>query len=248
MINETHIAKIGLSPKEAKIYFALLENGPLFLQQISKESGIKRTTLYSIIEKMINEDVVGVEVKQKRKKYFAKNPENLLWQLREQGNFLEAIMPQLQTLFAKQTAGTRIQVYDTVGGLQKTLEEIINLDPKKDEIISIEGDVRRAINIGFDFWKELLTKKKKLGIPSRTIVPSDEKDEFIIREHNIQIRTSSFLKDFKIMLYLFSNKALIIIPSETLTIVIENKKIKDSLVNIFEILWRRAKPWWKYKG
>lgn len=247
MINETHLSKIGLSPKEAKIYLALLENGPLFLQQIAKESEIKRTTLYAIIEKMINEDVVGVEIKKKRKKYFAKNPEGLLWHLREQKNFLEALMPQLQTLFTKQTAGTRIQVYDTIGGLQKTLEEIINLNPNKEEILTIEGDIERAINIGFDFWKELLAKKKKLGIPSRTIIPSETKDEFIIREHNIQIRTSNFLKDFKIMLYLFSNKTLIIIPSETLSIVIENKKIKESLANIFEILWRRSKHWWKHK-
>ena len=242
MIKEEFLIKIGLSPKKAKIYLALLENGHLIIQKIADNTKIKRTTLYSILEKMIDNDLIGIEIRQKRKYYFVKSPEKLLFQLREQKNFLEALMPQLQTLFEKQTAGSRVQVYDTVGGLRKTLEEINLLNPEKDEILTIEGDIRQALKLGFDFWKELLAKKKRLGISSRTILPSHDYDDFIIRDHHIKIRTSKFLNDFKIMIYLFSNKVLIIVPGQPLCVVIENKKIKDSLADIFEIIWRRAKP------
>ena len=242
MIKEEFLIKIGLSPKKAKIYLALLENGPLIIQKISDKAKIKRTTLYPILKKMTDDDLTGIEIRQKRKHYFVKSPEKLLFQLREQKNFLEALMPQLQTLFDKQTAGNRIQVYDTVGGLRKTLEEIMLLDPKKNELLTIEGDVEQALKLGFDFWKELLAEKKKSGIASRTILPSHNHDDFVIRDHQIKIRTSKFLNNFKIMLYLFSNKTLIIVPSQPLCVVIENKKIKDSLSDIFEIIWRRAKP------
>jgi len=243
MITREQLIKIGLPPSQAKIYLSLLENGPQFLQEVSKSAGIKRTTLYAIIEKMVAKELVGIEVKRKRKRYFAVDPECFLSRMREQRFFLQALMPQLKTLFEKQGAGSRVQVYDTMGGLKKILEEIISLNPEKEELLTIEGDIQQALKIGFDFWKELLAKKKKLGIPSRTIVPSGEKDEFVIRDHKIKLRTSAFLRDFKIMLYLYADKSAIIIPADTLCVVIENKKIKDALAALFEMIWRRSKPW-----
>ena len=235
--------KIGLPSNQAKIYLSLLENGPQFLQEISRSAGIKRTTLYAIIEKMVAKDLVGIEIKRKRKRYFAVDPEHFLSRMREQRFFLQALMPQLKTLFEKQGADNRVQVYDTINGLRNILEEIISLNPEKEELLTIEGDIRQALRIGFDFWKELLAEKKRLGIPSRTIIPSGEKEEFIIRDHKIKLRTSAFLRDFKIMLYLYADKSAIMIPADTLCIVIESKKIKDALAALFEMIWRRSKPW-----
>ena len=241
MITENQLIKIGLSSKRARIYLALLENGPLIVQDIADKTKIKRTTLYPIIEKMIEDDMLGVEIRQKRKRYFAKDPESLIIRLREQRNFLEALMPQLQDLYSKQTGGTRIQVYDNISGLKKTLEEILKLG-KDEEILVIDSDIEEALRIGFDFWKELLAQKKKLQIPSRTIVPSDEVRDFVLRDHKIQLRTNDHLKNFKMMVYLFSNKSLILIPRQPLAILIENKMIKDGLTDWFEIIWKRSKP------
>jgi HTH-type transcriptional regulator, sugar sensing transcriptional regulator len=243
MIKIEQLTKIGLKPQPAAIYFTLLQAGSQFVQEISKNTGIKRTTLYPIIEKMIEDNLLGVEIRQKRKFYFAKDPEQLLLQLREQKNLMEALLPQMKDLFGKNSSGPKIQVYESMGGLKKTLETILTLDPRKDELLTIEADIEGAFAFGFDFWKQLLGKKKKLGIPSRSIIPSSEKENFVIRDHKIQIRANNFLNDFKIMLYLFSNKTIIILPSETLCIVIENKKIKQSLANLFDIIWKRSKPW-----
>ncbi len=242
MITQEQLTKIGLPSGQSKIYLSLLENGPQFLQEISKNTGIKRTTLYAIIEKMTIKDLVGIEIIQKRKRYFVVNPENFLLQMQEQKVFLQALMPQLKILFEKQGKGSRVQVYDTTDGLKKILKDIISLNPEKDELLTIEGDIGQALKIGFNFWKELLIKKKKLGISSRTIVLSGEKEEFVIRDHKIKLRTNAFLNNFKIMLYLYADKSAIIIPADTLCIVIENQKIKDALVALFEIIWRRSKP------
>ncbi|MDA3814917.1 MAG: hypothetical protein PF549_00950, partial [Patescibacteria group bacterium] len=77
------------------------------------------------------------------------------------------------------------------------------------------------------------------------IIPSHEKNDFVIRDHKIQIRTSAMFDNFNIMLYLFSNKVIIIIPEDSLCIVIENMKIKKALASMFEVVWRRAKPYFK---
>jgi hypothetical protein len=133
-------------------------------------------------------------------------------------------------------------VYDSIVGLKKSIEEILTLDPKTDELLVIEGNLKNVFNLGFDFMKELISKKKNLKIPSRTILSSKDAEHFILKEHKIQIRTSRNLNNFNVMLYLFSNKTILILPSEPLAIVIENKQVKDSLSDLFEIIWKRAKP------
>ena len=241
MITDNQLSQLGFSQNETTIYLTLLEQGPLFLQNLSRETGIKRTTLYAIIDKMIEKNIMGVEIDKKRKKYYLKDPQNLLLQLNQQKYLLEALMPELQNLFHKQTGGNRIQIYDTVKGVQKSIEEIVELDPEKNEVLAIEGDLGSSFNIGFDFWKQLLAKKKKRGIKSRGIIPSSDKDDFILKNHPHDMRTSAMLNNFKILLYLYSNKCMIVIPAETLCIIIENKRIKDSFTDIFEIVWKRSK-------
>ena len=243
MVIKEQLEKIGLPENQADIYLSLLKNGPQFLQEISKTTGIKRTTLYLIIERMLEKILINIEIKQKRKKYYIKNPKMLLSQIKEQYYLLDALMPQLEDIFEQKSASSKIRFYDTVTGMKEVFKELIFLNDAKDELLTIESDIRSSFKLGYDFWKDLLIEKKKLGIKSRTIIPSDEKDDFVIRDHEIQIRTSTMLNDFKIMLYLYSNKVIIIIPADSLCIVIENSKIKKSLTALFEIVWKRSKSY-----
>jgi sugar-specific transcriptional regulator TrmB len=242
MIIESQLEKIGLPRDQAKVYLCLLNKGPQFLQEIARETGIKRTSLYLVIEKMIERNLVGIEIKGKRKKYYIKNPEILLMKLKEQKNLLEALMPQLENIYKYQSKENKLRFYDTQNGLKQTLKEINKLDAKKDELLTIEGNIHEAFKLGYDFWKELLAEKKYLGIKSRTIIPSEEKEEFVIKNHAIKLRITNILNEFKIMLYLFQNKTIIMIPRDNFCTVIENQEIKKAFENLFEIIWRRSKP------
>ena len=212
---------------------------------LSKSTGIKRTTLYLIIERMLENNLINIEIKQKRKQYYIKNPKMLLSSIKEQYYLLDALMPQLEDIFKQKSATSKIRFYDTVAGMKETFKELIALNDPKDELLTIESDIRSSFKLGYDFWKDLLAEKKKIGIKSRTIIPSSEKDEFVIRNHDIQIRTSAMMNDFKIMLYLFSNKVIVMIPADSLCIIIENLKIKKALEAMFEIIWRRSKAYYK---
>lgn len=243
MVIKEQLEKIGMPNNQADIYLSLLKNGPQSIQEISKSTGIKRTTLYLIIDRMLEKNLISIEIKQKRKQYYIKNPKMLLSHMKEQYYLLDALMPQLEDIFEQKSATSKIRFYDTVAGMKETFKELISLNDPKDELLTIESDIRSSFKLGYDFWKDLLAEKKKMGIKSRTIIPSSEKDEFVIRDHEIQIRTSAMLNDFKIMLYLFSNKVIIIIPADSLCVVIENLKIKKALTALFEIVWKRSKSY-----
>lgn len=244
MIVLEQLQKIGLNKNQAKVYISLLSRGSQFLQELSLNTGIKRTTLYLVIEQMTEQDLLDIEINKKRKKYFIKDPRFLLRQLKEQHYLLDALMPELSDVYSNKSAGSKLKFFDTEAGLKATLREITSLD-SSEELLTIESDIRKSLNIGYDFWKEILAQKKKRGIKSRTIIPSNEKDEFIIRDHDIKIRTSSYLNNFKISLYLAGGKTIIMIPEDSLCIIIENQKITKSLVILFEIVWRRSKAYFK---
>ncbi len=245
MITKEQLGKIGLPDNQAKIYLSLLQEGPQFLQEISKNTEIKRTSLYLVIDQMSEKGLIDVEIIGKRKRYCIKNPQKLLSKIKEQYYLLDALMPQLEDILKQNSAENKIKFYNTKTGLKETLKEIATLNNEKDELLTIEGDINSAFNLGYDFWKNLLAEKKKMGIKSRTIIPSHEKNDFIIRDHKIQVRTSAMFDDFNIMLYLFFNKVVVIIPEDSLCIVIENIKIKKALTAMFEVIWRRSKPYFK---
>ncbi|MFA6183672.1 MAG: helix-turn-helix domain-containing protein [Parcubacteria group bacterium] len=241
IIREEYLSKLGLPYAQAKIYTLLLEKGEMRMQQISESSQIKRTTIYPIIKKMIGSGLVGVNIKGRTKYYFAKNPEMLLDRTREQKNFLEALMPQMAMLFNDHVQNAHVQFYNLPGAIKAVIKEINTLNPQKDELLAIEGDIESSFKIGFDFWKDVLKEKKRLGISSRTIIPSHEKENFLLKDHKIKLRTSASLQNFKMSLYLLPHKVIIMIPSQTMALVIENQVIKNGLEDMFELIWKRAK-------
>ncbi|MFA6421906.1 MAG: helix-turn-helix domain-containing protein [Candidatus Buchananbacteria bacterium] len=238
---KNYVNKLGLPEKDSNIYLTLLEHGLLHAKDVSKYSAINRTTVIYLLAKLVENGLVGVNIKGKRKLYFAKNPQTILEKIIEKKTFLEAVMPQLGQFFDKQKIGNRIQVYDTVNGLKLTIEDIIKLDNANNELLIMEGDLESEMKLGFDFWKSLLSRKKQLNIYSRTILPLTQKSNFILKDHPIEIRYTKLLNNFNITCYLYANKSVLILPRETLCIVIENKSIKESLSCLFEAIWSRAK-------
>lgn len=234
--------KLGLSENESSVYLTLLEQGEFNAKSLAERAGINRTTVIYTLTKLLDAGLVGINIRGKRKFYFAKNPQKILDMVLEKKNFLEAVMPQLIQSFDKQRDGNRIQVYDTISGLKQAFEDVNRLNPKKNELLTIEGDVASQIKLGFNFWQKLLSQKKFLNINSRTILPEREKDNFIFRDHPIDIRLTGLLNNFRIICYLYSNKTVLILPKETLCIIIENQSIKNALTDIFEIVWKKSKP------
>jgi len=62
MLNK-ELEKIGLSKKEAKVYLACLELSEATIGQISKKSGVKRTTVYDIVESLKEKSLISSSTK-----------------------------------------------------------------------------------------------------------------------------------------------------------------------------------------
>ncbi|MEZ4103645.1 MAG: helix-turn-helix domain-containing protein [Candidatus Paceibacterota bacterium] len=100
MITETKIIKtisdLGLSKTEAKVYLSVLELGEATIQEISKQSKIKRTSLYYILEKLNKESVILATKRNKKSSYVATSPKELMKEPGKDWREFENILDELE--------------------------------------------------------------------------------------------------------------------------------------------------------
>lgn len=177
MINYQDLEKIGFSEKEAKVYLAALDLGEATIQQLAEKSGVKRVTVYIIIESLMKYGLMSSAEKGKKTFFSAENPVNIIRffdkqkkELRE--NFIEKeevlqrITPELESLF--KTAGPKLKVRFLQGkeGLKTMLNDFLETDCKE-----IKGMV--ALDALFklfpDHEEETTKKRMAKGIKSKII-------------------------------------------------------------------------------
>ena len=92
------LIEIGLSEKEATLYVASLELGSSTVLELAKTSKLKRTTIYSLIDSLIEKGLMIEEFKGFKKVYSPSEPKNLERILDTKKNLLENILPELSSI------------------------------------------------------------------------------------------------------------------------------------------------------
>ena len=78
------LQRIGLTKNEAKIYMALLKQGPCLVSKIVEETKLNRTHIYERLEKMLEKGLVNYVIKSGKKYFNAVKPDKLIQILEEQ--------------------------------------------------------------------------------------------------------------------------------------------------------------------
>lgn len=236
-----NLQKIGLTEKEAKVYLANLELGAAKIPEIAEKSKIKRTTVYVVVDSLIQKGLVSIYQSKRTKKFVAENPQRLVSILKEKQNYLRRIVPQLDALVKNQEEGRpEIRFYHGKEGclsilaqtLKKPNSEVLYIGSVDElyKIITEEYDDRYYIpsrmnkNIKF---KALLFKDK-----GALKLKSSERDYF---------REIKFLPDnyfFTSSMFIFQNKvAMISSAKELIGIVIQSVDLAQMEKQKFKLLW-----------
>jgi sugar-specific transcriptional regulator TrmB len=162
------LTDIGLSEKEVLVYLALLPVDGSSVIELSKATSINRTTLYPILEDLVQKRLI-VEVKQGKKTVFQAEPperietfvQNRKAQLEEQEKVLSDIIPQMRG-FVRQTGEKPIvKVYDGREGILNAMDDYY-------EAIDLENDAylvysRDLIESTFSLKELEKIKQKRLN-------------------------------------------------------------------------------------
>ncbi len=233
------LQKIGLSEREAKIYAALLELGETSIQRVSKKSKIKRTTIYNIIDTLKEKGLVSVIFKKKRKYYVASDPRDLELKLDQQRSILKNILPELLSISNLIDKKPKIRFFDGIEGIKE-----IYLDTLKYVGQPLWAWVTDEVfdDLDKEFAEYYVSKRAENKIMAYVIAPDTQKiknykagDMKSLRQTRIDPESSNIEVEMDIY---GNNKVAIMSFGEGFGLIVESKKIYNTLKSIFDISWK----------
>lgn len=163
------MARLGLTEKEISVYIALLEGGPMAVQDIARNSDVNRVSTYAAIDELKRKGLLAESRKGKRKLMIAETPDALLTIIEQKKNELASeessltndILPILKAINVSQPNKPIFKFFEGKDGITKVYDEYVL---KTGEIINCGSyeTATRAVNekeeIGY--FEEI--KKRKI--------------------------------------------------------------------------------------
>jgi HTH-type transcriptional regulator, sugar sensing transcriptional regulator len=235
-----NLIQAGFSEKEAKVYLALLELGEGNIAKITQKSGIKRATVYLEIEALKNKGYVSLVKRKGRSIYLAENPLRIEEHLREKTENISKLMPELLSIANAMDRKPKVRYFEGVEDVKEVYRD--TLQYKGTEILGWYSDDRidyfdKSFILEYYMQKRIANKipLRMFAVQSTFMNEMNEKDPKHLRQMKI-IKSDQFFFSAEINLY-SKDKIAIIAHRENIALIIESKKIYDTLKSIFEIMW-----------
>lgn len=234
----------GLSEYEAMVYLASLSLGPATVNEIAKRSGVKRTTVYPVIESLKNKGIMSIQINGLKKTYRAESPEKLEGIIEQKKARLKRMMPELTAIQNLKNNESFIKYYEGVKGVKTVYDSILDGLRPGDEYLII-SDMERFLKMDREYFTNFIDRRAKLNLKVKTIIHDTEDAQYykkIERNTNQEIKILDKSADFTANLVILPNKVVITqIVEPILSIVIENKSIVDMQRKEFNIIWNSLK-------
>ncbi|MFW9878364.1 MAG: TrmB family transcriptional regulator [Candidatus Thorarchaeota archaeon] len=239
------LEEVGLTDKEANIYFTMLSLGPSTILKISQASGIKRTTAYPIIESLKEKGLAIIEVKGFKKLFIPSNPKNIEKTLEEKKEKVKKLLPEFLSLYNLEEGSSFIKYYEGLKSVKSIYENILNeLEHQEDYLII--GDQKKWYELDPEFFQKFIDKRAKLSRKLKIKIKILFQDSQIARLHkarekNYNEKVKILPKETKLSTNLVITSKKVIIHQLTMpimAIVIENKSIIQMHKELFEIMWK----------
>lgn len=232
----------GLDEKEARVYIALLEIGEANIAQLTKKSGINRSTVYLVISSLKEKGLIS-SIKKNKTLFYAEDPRNMIDELDKRKEQLEKAMPSFLAAFSLLDKKPDIRYFEGEEGVKEIYKDILK-NPNSEMLAWYSNGYKEFFDESF-FFDFFIPQRKKNKIWLRVIYPEDESMRQL-SVHNVeQLRKSKFINNNKfnieceICLY-GKNKIGIISYKDRLGVIIASQSIFNTIKSIFEVMWDGA--------
>lgn len=239
-MNIEELIDVGLTKNQAEIYMELVRNPGQIAGKLAKRLSIDRSFVYGILNNLIDKGLVSHIIKENKKFFFASDPENLLKEIDEKRDKISKLVKEMTFLRETKKEEKSVKVYEGKSGLKAYIRDFLECK----EFYTLGGggklNILDILKYEFPHYLKDLKKKKLIGkiITSKRNI---KKLREMYKNSNVK---SKFLDELKsqVNFTIFDNKLAIYTAEEKpLVIIIEDKKISDSLFSYFNYLWKIAK-------
>jgi len=237
MENVAIIKNLGLDDQEANIYLALLRLGGLKASTIAKEVGLKRTTIYPILQSMAQRGLVNVFYRKSERMYYAEKPTKVVAVMQKKLDLFENIIPVLGVM-QKNTGGQiGLQFIETLPELKNFYLKI--LDEYKNKSYRVIGSATGWEGLDPKWFIQFRTDRGQNNIHTRLLLTEESK--------NINPKNKKLLREFKYLpekyqfkstIDIYDDKILIVSPQlSSLAVVVAVPAMVDIFKSVFDIIW-----------
>jgi sugar-specific transcriptional regulator TrmB len=237
----------NLTKKELSIFKTLLLLKEVKVGRLARECSLPRQTLYYILEKFQNLELV-TETRVGRVKLYKTSFEIIEKALKLRKvlitNSIENFKVEKEKLESKKIEHTnpKIAVYRGKSGVSYILNEMTRIYEKQ-KIKTFRAYVMSQFIEGFEEeFKKFVLTRHKAGVESKIFVPKETNFENILGYNKLGREFKILdMEDFGCGLYIIGNKTYLISYRDKEGFIIENQNLALFLKEIFDTHWKNIK-------
>jgi len=239
MINHTIFKSFGLSDKEITVYLDVLSNVDSGASEIERNTGIGRTYIYDIAQKLIEKGFLIQIDKSKKRVFNAVSPKEILENQKKLISQFEENIEELEELQKTSEEKPKIVYYFGKKELAVMHENFIS-SKIDSEAIAFSDDSFYTKNDGYYQKKEINKRLKEkvyfraLAGMSNAVLASQKKDKQENRETKILPKD---IFDIKVALGVHGNKTVVVNNAKNFGFIVEDNDLADTIKQIFNVVW-----------
>jgi sugar-specific transcriptional regulator TrmB len=241
------LLSLGLSKREAEVYYNLLKVEDSLASDISEKTQEARTNTYDTLNSLIKKGLVGYVIKNNKKYFMATDSKNLLkWmdlrkdEIEKEKRLVESLMPDLKKLRVTQEKKVKVEVFEGKEGFRTALNRTIEDAKKGDkEILMLNAlaDILQKIDPLYQAKYYLLKKQEKIHtryiFNNKVDMPKSPNAEYRFFNSPANNLATTSIHGDSVIFWL--------ITEPLIAIIVESKELAESYRSNFEELWKIAK-------
>ncbi|KKW42116.1 MAG: Transcriptional regulator, TrmB [Candidatus Magasanikbacteria bacterium GW2011_GWA2_56_11] len=233
------LGALGLTPKQAGIYFACLESGPATVGRIAQRAGEKRTTAYSILQELTRQGLLKAAKSGNKYLFSPEKPAELLEKLEEKKEKIKGVLPFLNDKFLHDSPEPRLEMF-TGRQIAKLFDRMLMSREKK--LFMIRSDADKSDVIGREFHFGARRREKKIS--TQVLLPRDTKkltrdQQYFAnqRERQREVRLLPVGLDVTSDIFIFDSTVVTISPRDRIGFCVVNQDFAAFMKGVFNMLW-----------
>lgn len=237
----------GLSSNESLVYTTLLEIKESGATKIAKKTGLFRTLVYDILNKLSEKGLVSYIKKSGKRVYKPSSPDRLLERFKEKERQTLEIIPKLKETFQEPEDEIAVEQYEGISGMKAVIEDMFKtIKEEKTKEFYFFGPRGTSMKFLGPYMLEFIKRAKKLKLDKnldiKGIWSSDLETNKLIDAMGGQHRFFKKTEKSTSPVFIYSNKVIINGgKTKPFTIMIKNKETAESFKTYFNIIWKQAK-------
>lgn len=239
---EQVLEQAGMTKKQAKIYLSALTLGETTIKEIAQRSGIQRTTIYDVIQEMIDAGYIKLTKHGAKRKFLAATPEELQFIIKRRASAIGGVLEDLIQMSNVEKTKPKVWFFEGIEGLKNAFNDTLKYPISE----MYQWGSRDLLDVLGEEWStKYMLRRANEKIFAKTLSPDlpdvrryKKMDEKHYREIRL-VDPEEFL--FEIELDVYGNRLAMISVKDQMAVVIESKPIANTLKAIHKMCWEAAR-------